>query len=353
MTHALTVVLKPGYAPIEQYGDIPAMTQGAWTDIYALGCVVLLRDHRQDADVVGRAADGRPARAARDRAPRAATATRSCAPSTPRCRSGPSDRPQNEREFRALLDADRPGRRPRRIASAAETLRLRASIDEMPEPRAVPRICRTWPPSGDASRAARRPWRPDPPRRRTSRTSSRSPTPASCRCRGPRGRPAPSPPAPCSASRIPVLRPGAAPFLGSAPAADPAAPAHWLGDDHRRHVALRCVRRGRGLGPGRRACRPAAASRRPRRRAPPRRTRGCHRRADRADRSPVTAPRGTQRPRADRFSVTDTAPTGHRARDAAARAPRSRVRSAPPTRPGHGTRGIPRRRAGPGRRQVQ
>ena len=40
MTHALTVVLKPGYAPIEQYGDVASMTQGAWTDIYALACVV-------------------------------------------------------------------------------------------------------------------------------------------------------------------------------------------------------------------------------------------------------------------------------------------------------------------------
>ncbi|MCW7541941.1 serine/threonine protein kinase [Aquabacterium sp. A7-Y] len=40
MTHALTVVLKPGYAPIEQYGDVPSMTQGAWTDLYALACVV-------------------------------------------------------------------------------------------------------------------------------------------------------------------------------------------------------------------------------------------------------------------------------------------------------------------------
>ncbi|WKB51322.1 serine/threonine protein kinase [Eleftheria terrae] len=40
MTHALTVVLKPGYAPIEQYGEVPSMTQGAWTDLYALACVV-------------------------------------------------------------------------------------------------------------------------------------------------------------------------------------------------------------------------------------------------------------------------------------------------------------------------
>src|SRR5436309_7432749 len=40
MTHALTVVLKPGYAPIEQYGEVPSLTQGAWTDLYALASVV-------------------------------------------------------------------------------------------------------------------------------------------------------------------------------------------------------------------------------------------------------------------------------------------------------------------------
>jgi serine/threonine protein kinase len=40
MTHALTVVLKPGYAPIEQYGESTAMAQGAWTDLYALCSVV-------------------------------------------------------------------------------------------------------------------------------------------------------------------------------------------------------------------------------------------------------------------------------------------------------------------------
>jgi hypothetical protein len=40
MTHALTVVLKPGYAPIEQYGDVATMAQGAWTDLYALASVV-------------------------------------------------------------------------------------------------------------------------------------------------------------------------------------------------------------------------------------------------------------------------------------------------------------------------
>jgi hypothetical protein len=105
LTHALTAMLKPGFAPIEQYGDMPGVTQGPWTDIFALASVLyaaisgkrtlasverLLNDQLVPLSSLAAGRCGNAFLAAIDRA----------------LAIHPKDRPQSIAEFRNLLTAD-------------------------------------------------------------------------------------------------------------------------------------------------------------------------------------------------------------------------------------------------------
>jgi serine/threonine protein kinase len=102
-TQALTAILKPGFAPIEQYSESKHMRQGPWTDVYAL-CALLYHA------VTGRKPMPSVARLVIDELVPAATLARG------RCSEGflraidrgmaitPQERPQSVRELRKLFD---------------------------------------------------------------------------------------------------------------------------------------------------------------------------------------------------------------------------------------------------------
>jgi serine/threonine protein kinase len=103
MTHALTVVLKPGYAPIEQYGDVATMTQGAWTDLYALACVLYFAiSGKVPMSSVERLMDDRLEPLATIAAGRYSERFLKAIDAALAVR--PQDRPQTDAAFRALLD---------------------------------------------------------------------------------------------------------------------------------------------------------------------------------------------------------------------------------------------------------
>jgi hypothetical protein len=127
-TQALTVILKPGFAPIEQYDEIPGMKQGPWTDLYALAAVVHFAiTGRAPAPSVGRLVQDAHeplVDAARGRYGEAflAAIDRALAPR-------PADRPQSVAEFRRSLSA---ATQPAAAARASDT----------PAPKRAPRFGR-------------------------------------------------------------------------------------------------------------------------------------------------------------------------------------------------------------------
>ncbi|MDM0032226.1 protein kinase [Variovorax sp. J22P271] len=108
MTQGLTAVLKPGFAPIEQYGG--EMVQGPWTDLYALAGVIY---HA----ITGRLPPASAARVVRDafeplsasHRGRYSKAFLHAIDSTLSLR--PESRPQDVAQFRALIDDPAAARR--------------------------------------------------------------------------------------------------------------------------------------------------------------------------------------------------------------------------------------------------
>ena len=99
---AMTVMLKPGYAPIEQYSDDPRFRQGPWTDVYAMAAVYFF-------GVTGKAPPASASRVMRDSVSplndvRPAGFSAAFLKAIDKGLSlQPEDRPRSMDEFRALL----------------------------------------------------------------------------------------------------------------------------------------------------------------------------------------------------------------------------------------------------------
>jgi serine/threonine protein kinase len=108
-TQALTVILKPGYAPLEQYDETAGLRQGPWTDIHALAAVLHYAiTGKPPPQAVGRLLQdsyeplvGLPGRLGRYGDQFLAAIDRGLAPL-------PQDRPQDVATWRTLLGVRRP-----------------------------------------------------------------------------------------------------------------------------------------------------------------------------------------------------------------------------------------------------
>lgn len=123
-TQSLTAVLKPSFAPVEQYGDVPGMRQGPWTDLYALGAVVhhLITGQMPPPAVVRAVRDAMPAlsEAAPGRWPLVGMRLRAAIDWA--LAVVPDDRPRSVQDLRDALDGviDPPRPTPRVAASEPE-----------------------------------------------------------------------------------------------------------------------------------------------------------------------------------------------------------------------------------------
>jgi len=116
-SQTLTAILKPSYAPIEQFAESAGMRQGPWTDFYALGATLHFV-------ITGKPPTPATARTISDEQPRLAGSGQGGVPDlllrvcdwmlAPR----PQDRPQNVAELRAALAGQLPVPQRSRASSA-------------------------------------------------------------------------------------------------------------------------------------------------------------------------------------------------------------------------------------------
>ncbi|MDM0012855.1 serine/threonine-protein kinase [Variovorax sp. J22P168] len=164
MGPAPTVLYKPGYAPIEQYGNVASMQQGAWTDLYALaGVVYRAVTGRSPIPSVERLMDDRLQPLSEAAAGRYSAQFLQAVDAAMALQ--PTQRPQSVRAFRALL-GERGGGAASRSAAAdaqAESETAAAAAAAAADAGAaavasapVPLSLANWPPLDTAPDAIRR-----------------------------------------------------------------------------------------------------------------------------------------------------------------------------------------------------
>ena len=138
-TQSLTALLKPHFAPVEQYADEAGMRQGPWTDIYALGATVYFM-------LTARLPVPAVLRAVRDAMPRLAADGGEPFTGVPRpllagidwaMAMAPGDRPQSVAELRqALLGETVPPAPVPRAVEGLQSLVAESPVGSAPAPTA-------------------------------------------------------------------------------------------------------------------------------------------------------------------------------------------------------------------------